>query len=311
MMRSKSSWSQPFTARTALGRQPKLVPYLFILPAFLIYASFFLWPILQLVLLTLQDWDGIGEKRFVGIENYRELFFSDPAFWAAFIHNLVWMLAALIVPVSIGLFLAILLARGAMRGRAIFRTIYFVPQVISSVVVAVIWRWIYNPSFGALNQFLAALGLSSFQRGWLGDADLALPALFIAWSWVQYGFAMVIFLAALQNIDEVYFDAAKVDGANWWQQFRHVLLPAIRRPLTIVLLIISISSFQVFDLVFITTRGGPGNATMNLAVYMYQTTFAFNRVGYGATVAMTLGAVILTFSVLFLFVRGALNEENS
>jgi raffinose/stachyose/melibiose transport system permease protein len=283
--------------------------YLFVLPALMVYGVFFLWPLVQLVVLSFQDWDGLSARHFVGLENFRLLLFHDQVFWQAFSHNCLWLIAAEVVPVAIGLVLAILLSRSRMHGRTFFRALYFAPQVLSSVVVAVIWRWIYNPSFGALNTLLGAVGLSSLQRGWLGEASLAFPALFIAYTWVGYGFTMVIFLAALQDIDETYFDAAKVDGAGPLQQLRHILIPAIRGPLTTVLLITAIGSFQVFDLVFILTRGGPGFVTQVLAMYMYQNAFPFSRVSYGAAIAVTLGLIILVFSVIFLRVRGALREE--
>lgn len=248
-------------------------------------------------------------KTFVGLENYRELLFSDPRFWQALQHNVLWMLAAVVIPLIAGLFLAILLVRSPVRGRTFFRTIYFLPQVLSSVVVAIIWRWIYNPNYGALNKILETVGLSFLKRAWLGDMDLALPALFIAWSWVHYGFSMVIFIAALQGIDEEYFDVARVDGANWFQQLRYVILPFIRGPLTTVMLITAIAAFQIFDLVFIVTHGGPGYSTNVLSVYMYDNAFRFAKVGYGATVAMVLGMIILMFSIAFLRLRGALREE--
>jgi raffinose/stachyose/melibiose transport system permease protein len=281
--------------------------YAYVFPALLIYGIFFLYPAFRLILLSLQKWDGLQEPEFVGLGNYETLL-QDPVFWKAFLNNVVWMLAAVIIPVFFGLLLAILLARSSLHGRVIFRTIYFLPQVISSVVVAIIWNWIYNPSYGALNEMLGFIGLESLQKGWLGDSALALPAVFIAWSWVHYGFTMVIFIAALQSIDEVYFDAAKVDGANGWQQFRHVLLPFIGAPLSTVVLVTAISSFQVFDLVFIMTSGGPANATMVLPVFMLDNAFKFNKVGYGASIAVTLGLFIIVMSILFLRARGVFKE---
>ncbi|MFZ0544472.1 MAG: sugar ABC transporter permease [Candidatus Promineifilaceae bacterium] len=284
-----------------------LTAYVYVLPALIIYGVFFLYPAFRLILLSLQKWDGLKEPTFVGLGNYDALL-HDPVFWKAFLNNSAWMLAAVIIPVFFGLMLAILLSRSPLHGRTLFRTIYFLPQVISSVVVAIIWNWIYNPSYGALNELLGFLGLESLQKGWLGDSGLALPAVFIAWSWVHYGFTMVIFIAALQSIDEVYFDAAKVDGANRWQQFRHVLVPFISAPLSTVVLVTAISSFQVFDLVFIMTSGGPANATMVLPVFMLDNAFKFNKVGYGASIAVTLGLFIIVMSILFLRARGVFKE---
>ncbi len=295
------------TSRMKRLARENMTAYAYILPALIIYGIFFLWPAFRLVLLSLQDWDGLREPEFVGLGNYQTLL-QDEVFWKAFLNNVTWMLAAVIIPVFFGLLLAILLARSSLHGRVIFRTIYFLPQVISSVVVAIIWNWIYNPSFGALNEMLEFIGLESLRQGWLGEPNLALPAVFIAWSWVHYGFTMVIFIAALQGIDEVYFDAAKVDGANNWQQFRHVLLPFIGAPLSTVVLVTAISSFQVFDLVFIMTSGGPANATMVLPVFMLNNAFKFNKVGYGASIAVTLGIFIIAMSILFLRARGVFKE---
>jgi ABC-type sugar transport system permease subunit len=295
------------TARRLRTLRDNVTAYTYVAPAFIVYAMFFLWPAARLVQLSLQKWDGLGEPAYVGFDNYQRLL-NDPVFWRAFQHNVAWMLAAVIVPVLFGLFLAILLVRSPMHGRVVFRTIYFMPQVISSVVVAIIWNWIYNPSFGALNEMLGFLGLSSLQRGWLGEPNLALPAVFIAWSWVHYGFTMVIFIAAIQGIDEVYFDAAKVDGANGWQQFRHVMIPFIRAPLSTIVLVTAISSFQVFDLVFIMTGGGPANATMVLPIFMLDNAFKFHNVGYGATIAVALGFFIVIMSIVFLRLQGVFKE---
>lgn len=306
--------NQPCSA-AALGSQGRLTSQkganlfgliAFIGPALLMYALFFLLPLVQLVRLTFIRWDGLGPQTFVGIENYQTLI-QDRFFWYAFRHNIYWMISAMIIPVFAGLFLAILLSRGKVFGRVFFRTIFFLPQVLSSVTVAMIWGWIYNPSYGALNTLLSVVGLDSLRQGWLASS-FALPALFIAWSWVHYGFCMVIFIAALDGIDEVYFDAAKIDGANQWQQFVYILMPFIRGPITTVLLVTAISAFKVFDIIFVLTKGGPANTTMVIPMYMILNAFNFNKVGYGATIAITLGILVLTFSVIFLRVRKTFGE---
>jgi len=286
----------------SVGWLDSIPGYLFVTPAFLLFAVFFLRPLLQLGHLSMVEWTGLGPKVFVGFENYRELL-SDSRFWIAFQHNMAWMVAAIFVPTAIGLFLALLLVRSSIHGRLVFRTIYFLPQVLSSVVVSVIWRWIYNPNYGAINSVLRAMGLDYLARGWLGDKLTALPALFIAWSWIHYGFCMVIFIAALQAIDETYYDAAKVDGANPLQQLWYITMPFIRRPLATVILITIISAFQVFDLVFIITRGGPARVTLVLSVFMYDSAFRYEKVGYGAAVGLTLGLVIFVVSLIYMRLR--------
>lgn len=270
------------------------------LPGFILYTLFFLWPLAQLVQLSTLQWKGIGPRKFIGIQNYLTLFADDSLFWLSAKHNLFWLAAGIVIPIIIGLFLALLLVRSNLYGRLVFRTIFFLPQVLSSVVVAIIWRWIYNPSFGAVNSILRSFGLDAFTRSWLGDKSLALPALFIAWSWIHYGFCMVIFIAALQSIDDTYYDAAKVDGANVLQQLWYITLPFIRGASATVILITAIAAFQVFDLVFIITKGGPAWSTMVLSVYMYDNAFRISKVGYGAAVAVVLGVIVFVFSLLFL-----------
>ncbi|NJN43312.1 MAG: sugar ABC transporter permease [Anaerolineae bacterium] len=290
-------------------KKPQLNAYLYIMPALVMYLVFFIWPFIQLIWLSLHEWNGYGPKEFIGFLNYQKLF-VDKQFWLAFQHNLSWTFSAVFIPVSIGLFLALLLSRSPMRGRVIFRTIYFLPQVISSISVAVVWGWIYNPTFGLLNQFFNTVGLDFLARGWLGDKTFALPALFIAWSWIHYGFTMVIFIAALEGIDEVYFEVAKIDGAGWAQQLRYIILPFIRGPLTTIILITAISSFQVFDIIFALTNGGPGRSTNVLPLYMLDSAFTFHKIGYGASIAVVLSFIIFSFSLILLRVRGSFKEGN-
>ena len=282
--------------------------YLYIIPALVIYAIFFLFPIFQLIRFSFTRWSGVGPKKWVGLLNYKTLLFHDQMFWYSTLHNLLWLVAALIIPVSIGLFLAILLVRAPLHGRRVFRVLYFMPQVLSSVVVAVIWRWIYNPVYGALNMLLKAVGLSFLAQGWLGNYTTALPALFVAWSWKYFGFCMVIFIAALQEIGEEYFEAAKLDGANWFQQLKYIILPFITNPMRTVLIITMILSVQIFDLVYIITHGGPGNSTMVASLYMYDNAFKYGKIGYGSTVAIVLGLIILGFSIISLRLRKEANK---
>ena len=269
---------------------------------------FFLWPASQLFRLSLFRWDGVTPRQSAGIENYTELV-SDPLLLVALRNTIMWTVAAIVVPATIGLVLAIFLSRFNMFGKTLFRTLFFMPQVLSTVVVAVLWGWIYNPSFGALNNTLRAVGLEGLAQGWLGESSFALWALFVAWSWTQYGFAMIIFIAAIDDIDETFFEAASIDGATAWQQSRYVLIPAIRGPVTTVLLIMAITAFQMFDLVLLLTDGGPGRATSVLAHYMYEVAFRFRRVGYGAAVGVMLMVLILVVSVGIIKVRNAFEED--
>lgn len=275
------------------------------------YGIFFLIPLIQLIRLSLTSWKGLGPKRFIGFENYIHAF-KDPFFFDGIQHNLFWIVASLLIPVTLGLVLAIFICRSkTLRGKTIYRTIYFLPQVLSSVVVCIIWRWIYSPSDGALFQLLDLLGLSFLKHGWLGDPLTALPALFLIFTWVHYGFCMIIFIAALQGIDEEFFDAAKVDGANWWHQFKSILIPSLLGPLSTVILITIIGAIQIFDYIYIITRGGPMSSTMVISFYMYTTAFSNSRVGYGSSVATIMGTFILVFSVIFITIRNKILKEMS
>jgi raffinose/stachyose/melibiose transport system permease protein len=277
-------------------------PYLYLLPAFAIYGGFFLLPLYRIVEYSFLKWDGYSQKKWVGFANYERLA-HDPLFWRAFRHNVVWMGAGITIPTIVGLALAILLVRQPMHGRTYYRAVFFLPQVLASIVVAIIWQWIYSPYSGALDAMLRGVGLGRFQEAWLGSTTWALPAIFVAWAWTAYGLSMVIFIAALQSVDEEYFEAAKIDGASRLQQLRHVLLPFVRRPMTVVILVNAIGALQVFDLVFITTNGGPANATLVLSVYVYQNVFQILDVGYGSANAVALGLAIVLATMLFLRFR--------
>ena len=192
-------------------------------------------------------------------------------------HNVIWVIVGTIVPIAIGLLLAVLLW-GHTRGRLIFRIVYFMPVVMSAVVVGIIWGWIYNPIFGFLNHFLDAIGLESLARGWLGETNTALFAVMAAAIWQYVGFCVVILFAGLQKVDIELIDAAKIDGANSWQRFLSTSsCPQIRDVLTMVTVYTVIGGFNVFDIVFILTKGGPANATELIATYTYKNRFRKTR----------------------------------
>ncbi len=275
---------------------------LFLLPALILYAVFMLYPFFQSIYLSLTDWDGAQPvKNFIGLANYGEAL-HDPLVWSSLGHNLIWVVFGTAVPILIGLLLAVLLQRRP-RGFMLFRTVYFMPQILSPVIIGIIWGWIYNPLFGILNSALTFVGLGSFASGWLGDPGLALYAVLAAAIWAETGFVFVIFLAGLQNISTGLLEAALIDGANAWQQFWHVTLPGLRQVLTTVTVMLLIGGFSVFDLIFVMTGGGPANSTDVIATYTYEQAFTLNRVGYAATLSLILTAISLTASIIFIRVR--------
>lgn len=279
-----------------------LIGYSFIFFPFLVYAIFVLYPVLGTLQLSFTNWDGFERVRhFVGMANYVRMW-KDPFFLKSLYHNLIWILIGTSLPIAIGLPLAVILWSG-VKGFQAFRTIYFMPLVLSSVVVGIIWGWIYNPVFGIANEFLRMIGLSSLIRAWLGDTSTALPALIIAAAWQYYGFCVIIFLAGLQNVDISLIDAAKIDGASSLQRFFYVIVPQMRNVLTMIILYTLIGGFKVFDLVFVTTQGGPAGATELLATYLFKQAFQLNYVGYAAAMAIFLAFLVIAVSVLFIRLR--------
>ncbi|MFN8469967.1 MAG: sugar ABC transporter permease [Caldilineaceae bacterium] len=283
--------------------------YAFVLPALLTYAVFVLYPFLITIYYSMTDWDGAQpQKNFIGLANYQRML-GDPLMWLSLQHNLIWIAVGTITPVALGLGLATLVWSG-VRGRLFFRTVYFMPVVLSTVVVGMIWSWIYHPIFGPINLVLRAIGLDSVARGWLGDLTWAIYALLLAGLWAYFGFCFVILLAALQNIDMELHDAAKIDGANAWQRFINVTIPQLSAVLTMLLAYTLIGGFNVFDIVYIMTKGGPANATEVLTTYTYTMAFKQSQVGYGAALTMVITILSLIASYLFISLRERSSAES-
>jgi raffinose/stachyose/melibiose transport system permease protein len=276
--------------------EPRRIGYLYAAPAFVVFAAFVLAPLGHSFWLSLFEWDGVTLGTWVGLDNYADVV-SDPALRRAFLHALVLIGFYALLPVAIGLLLAGLLARVRVRGIAFFRTILFLPQVIAMVVVAVMWRMIYDPQDGALNELLRALGLGSLAQSWLGDFDLALPSIGLVGTWVYYGLAMVLLTAGVQKIPPSLYDAARVDGAGMVREFFAVTLPALRGEIAVALTLTTIYALRNFDLVYITTQGGPGDATSVPAFQVYSRAFETGQVGSAAAVGLCLTAVIFTISL--------------
>lgn len=279
----------------------KIVPYLFLLPGFLLYAIFQLVPLVRLFILSFENWNGVSPAKFVWLDNYKTLFSSN-AFWNALAHNAWWVVLAEI-PIILGLGLAILLHQSRPAGRNIYRTLFFLPYTMSVIVVGIAWKWIYHPDMGPLGPFFRSIGLDFLAQGWLGDSNTALTALAIAGAWVGYGFCMVLFLAGLASVDPMLYDAARVDGANRWQQFRYVTIPGIANTLNVVVLIIFINTVRVFDFVYVTTNGGPIDSTQVLGTLIYDETFVNLRVGYGSSIAVVTLIIIVGASLLYMYLR--------
>jgi ABC-type sugar transport system permease subunit len=275
---------------------------LFVLPALILYLLFMVYPFFRSIYFSLTSWNGVtAVKEWVGLANYRELI-GDNLFWLSLQHTVIWVIIGTIAPIAIGMLLALLLWRRP-KGFTLFRTFFFMPQVLSTVVIGIIWNWIYNPIFGILNEALDAVGLEDISRGWIGDPDVALYAVLVAAIWSTIGLCFVIFLAGLQNVSKDLLEAATIDGANVWQRFWNVTVPQMASVINVVIALLLIWGFSVFDVIFVMTGGGPANATEVLATYTYKEAFTQNNVGYASTISVVITVISLIASVTFIRLR--------
>ncbi|MDR1419017.1 MAG: sugar ABC transporter permease [Treponema sp.] len=275
--------------------------FAFAAPAVLFYILFVVVPIFGTVNISFHRWNGASPGMiFIGLENYRRIF-TDPVFYRAIGNNVIWILFTIFVPVFLGLILATLISRPFVKAKLLYRLTYFMPNVVSLVAVGIVWGWIYNPVFGILERFLVATGIPGADRiDFLGDPNLVIWSLVIAGSWTAFGFNMTVFLAAIQGIDNDYLEVAILEGANFVQIFVHVIVPAIKGTITLLVLNSLIGSFKVFDIIMIMTKGGPYHSSEVVSTYMYSRAFLMNEYGYGAAVAIVLAVVIAVCSTLYM-----------
>ncbi|WIJ26385.1 carbohydrate ABC transporter permease [Devosia sp. RR2S18] len=270
-------------------------------PALGVYAIFALYPMLDVFVLSFQRWNGLApNKEWVGLENYRHIFTSDPVFWTAFRNTVIWTVLSVIFPPLIGLLLALGLNQ-QLFGRGALRAVYYLPVIIAPIAVATMWRWMYDPFFGLFNQILAGAGLQGWIQDWLGDRRIALYSMFVAHLWQSVGFSMVLFLAGLQSVDKSLVEAARIDGAKRTQVFKHVTLPALRTTLTIVLVLSIISSLKAFDIVYGMTGGGPAQSTQMLALWAFTQAMQIFDFGRGAAISVVL--LLITVAIVVPYLR--------
>jgi raffinose/stachyose/melibiose transport system permease protein len=281
-----------------------LLPWAFLAPALAIYVVVVVYPMAYSGYLSFFKWDGVAPtKQFVGLQNYFTLLFNDKVFWTALLNNAIWLVAALLIPTSIGLGLAVLLNKG-FRGSSIYRSVFYFPAILSLAVVGLIWNWIYLPDIGLTNQLLGGLGLQSLQHNWLSDPSFALYAVMAAAAWNAAGLPMLLFLAGLQTINPEILEAAQVDGAGPVRRFFSITFPLLRETTLIVLAITAINSLKVYDIIYAMTYGGPANSTQVLSTWMYFLTYNYNSVGQGTAIAVILFLLTLIFAIPYIRMMG-------
>lgn len=289
-----------------LSKRSKWLIVLGLLPALIIYICFSIIPIFMSFYYSLMSWDGFSNMEFIGLDNFIKLF-SDELFWNSLKNNVYVIVASVVGQLSIALFLALLLNR-KIKGAKIFRTIGFIPVILSSVVVALTWNLIYNSETGLINEILRLVGLESFALNWLGDQKLAMFSVSVTIIWQFIGLYFIIFLAALQNIPREIIEAARIDGASEWKQTWKITIPMLKETIFAALILAISGSLKTFDQIYVMTSGGPSHSTEVSAIYMYNRTFESLQFGYGSAIAV----MIFIFGIVLISITNLLvNRKQS
>lgn len=298
--------STPAITKPAARRS--LEPWLYLAPGLIIFTAFMAIPTVGTVILSLTSWNGISWDTavFNGVDNYRRAL-TDGAFRNAFTNNILLIPYFVILPLILGLIPATIAHQLKLRGSRWFQAGLFLPYVMPGVLIGVVWAWILNPIFGPVNRTLKMLGWVK-PPTWLGDFTWALPTVGMIGAWAAYGFCYVVFLAGLKKIPADLYEAARLDGAGFWQEFRTVTMPGLRGEIAVVLSINLINALRAFDVIKTTTDGGPGDQTQVMALYMINSAFGANQAGYGTAIAVLLSIITLVGSMLILRLAGERND---
>jgi len=282
--------------------------YFMVSPAFIMILILILFPIIFTFISSFYSWRGIGfEMKFAGFQNYIYMF-KDARFLNALKNNLIWIIMYLIIPTGGGFFLALMLNTN-LKGQTFFKAVFYMPGVISFVVVGIIFSLIFNSTHGMINEVLKAIHLDFLTQSWLGSPALALPSVIIASSWQYVGFCMVIYLAGIQAIPQEVLEAADVDGIKFYQKVIHIIIPLLKPVNIVVIMITLINSIRVFDLVYVMTRGGPYNASETIGFLMYKVSFGSLLWGEGGAYGVFI--FLLTSIPAIIYVRHMLKSETS
>ena len=290
-----------------LRRHPWIVPATFLVLPVTVYVAFVAIPTLYSLFYSFTDWAGFGaDYDLIGLDNFRKVF-SDRLFANAIGNTAIWLALAMTVPTLSGLSLALAL-QGTLRLNTLYKSLFYLPICLSPVIVGIVWTWVYEPQQGIVNIALTRIGLDALARAWLARPETALYAIFVAWAWQQTGLNMVIFLAGLAAVPPSLVEAAQVDGANYWQSLRKVIIPMLRPATVVVLALTAINALKSFDIIWVTTKGGPFNQSDTLAVFMYSESFRKYKMGYGSAIAVVL--FVMTLIVIVIYFRQTAATED-
>jgi len=270
-------------------KRQNLAGWLFVGPVIFGVLFFQLLPVAASLVVSLTNWSGLNAPKFLGLQNYKELFTADDTFWPSLKNTVVFTLAVVVLTIGIGLGLAVL-CNQKVRGIGIFRTLYYSPAVTNVVAIGFVWFWLYDPDNGLFNSTLKTIGIDG--PAWLSDTKTALIAVIIVAIWQGVGYPMVILLAGLQSIDQSLLEAATVDGASAWRRFWSVTCPLLTPSLFFLTITQFITSFQVFGIIYVMTSGGPNNATSVFIFHIYEAAFGHGRLGYASAMGWVLFVIV-------------------
>ncbi|HBA69961.1 MAG TPA: ABC transporter permease [Lachnospiraceae bacterium] len=280
-------------------KKRRLTAIIYLLPVLIIMAVFMYIPIIQNFYNSFFNWSVYKPGRtFVGLKYFNELI-HDEVFWTCIINNTLYALISLVGQVGFGLIIAVILESKMMRGvSGFFRTVYFVPSVISFMVVGLLWQLFFNPNVGPFNHILAAFGVNTSNLNILGNANTALFGVIFASQWMYFGYMAMLLIVGIQKVPEELYEAAEIDGANAVSKFFHVTIPNIKEMILVDCIITVVGSFKLFDEIFIMTNGGPGYASEVLSTYLYRTAFRSDQMGYASSIAVVLFVITFTLSLI-------------
>ena len=262
------------------------------LPAILIYSTFVIYPLTSAVRYSFTQWDGIGEKEFVGFSNYMQIF-QSPELLASIRNSLSLIVFFSVFPIFFGLLLANFIVRiRTQKIRSITQVVLFFPQILPLAASGIAWSWMYANN-GLVNQFLRAVGLESWSQSWLAGFSTALPAVGIIGAWVLTGFCSVLLSTGISKIDPSLYEAARIDGANWWSEFRNVTIPGLRQEISVLITVTTIAALSSFDIIYVTTLGGPGSSTLVPGISIYRLAFTQSAVGLASAFGVVLMAIVI------------------
>ncbi|MEK5036962.1 carbohydrate ABC transporter permease [Sporosarcina sp. FSL K6-3457] len=266
-------------------------------PGFLILLSMILLPIAMSVYYGTTDWSGIGSFNFVGLENFKNIIFHDDVFRKSLLNALYLTVATILIQHPLAILLAILITHCG-RWEKVLRTILFIPAIISVVVTAKLWASVYNPQYGLLNNMLETVGLSFLKQDWLGDPRFAIWSVILVVMWQGFGYAFLLYYAGLKGVPEELYEAAKIDGANYFQLYGRIVIPLLAPMMRVAIVIAVITCLKQMEVVFLMTNGGPGSSTQLLGNYLYQTAFSKGLYGYGNAISVVFVIIVLIITVI-------------